>query len=291
MDEEQELAASRMAAAQRGKQARKEAKEQKDASSKVAAAQKGKKARQQKKAEAGAATTVQASVRGRTARKQMDGSSQRFFTPAEVASHNRADDLWVSLFQKVLDLTKLVADNPGHLVEPLVDFAGEDISHWFDPVTKKVKTYIDPTTELEVPFVPQGTFLHCAPAMPTADWSSAIKKTWWTDSTYAIGMLTEKTRKIKLFNMLTKQETTLEVCKEETLKEIERRYLGHNKHSGSYTWKRTDQDKVARLLDMGETLEANGIPDEDLQFDLLDMDADEYIPVIHLYFADDLTVA
>ena len=40
-----------------------------------------------------------------------------------------------------------------------------------------------------------------------------------------------------------------------------------------------------------KTLEVNGIPDEDLQFDMLDIDPDSFVPVIHLYFADDLTVA
>ena len=48
---------------------------------------------------------------------------------------------------------------------------------------------------------------------------------------------------------------------------------------------------VARLLNMRETLEMNGIPDEDLQFDMLDIDPDSFVPVIHLYFSDDLTVA
>ena len=35
-----------------------------------------------------------------------------------------------------------------------------------------------------------------------------------------------------------------EVCSEETLEEIQRRYLAYNQHSGSYTWKRTDQNNV-----------------------------------------------
>lgn len=137
-----------------------------------------------------------------------------------------------------------------------------------------------------------GEFLHCPPPMPTIDWSSNIGKPWWkNEKAYKKGNLTAKTRKIKLYNMLTKQETTIEVCSEETLEEIQRRYMAYNKHSGSYTWKRTDQDKVARLLNMRETLAANGIPDEDNQFDLLNLDPDSWIPIIHLYFSDDLTVA
>ncbi len=40
-----------------------------------------------------------------------------------------------------------------------------------------------------------------------------------------LGRLTAKTRRIKLLNMLSRQETTLEVCFEETLNEIQRRYM------------------------------------------------------------------
>jgi len=291
MDAEQDVAASRMAAAQKGKKARAEVKEQKDAASKVAAAQKGKQARAERKQQKGAATSVQARHRGNLERKKAEASGQRYYTPAEVAMHNRADDLWVSMFQKVYNLTTLVADNPGHLVMPIVEAAGTDITHWFDSVTKEVRTYIDPETELEVPFTPMGEFLHCPPPMPTIDWSSNIGTPWWKSKKNCIGSLTAKTRKIKLYNMLTKQETTIEVCSEETLEEIQRRYMAYNKHSGSYTWKRTDQNKVARLLNMRETLAANGIPDEDKQFDLLNLDPDAWIPIIHLYFSDDLTVA
>ena len=80
------------------------------------------------------------------------------------------------------------------------------------------------------------------------------------------------------------------MCCEETLEEIQRRYLVHNGHSASYTWKRTDTSGT-RLLDMRSTLDANGIPDESVQFDALDIDSDAFIPMIHLYFSDDLTVA
>ena len=98
MDAEQELAASRMAAAQKGKKARQEAKEQREAASKVAAAQRGKQARAQKVQESKAATTIQARTRGKRERAKAQKVGQRYYTPAEVASHNRADDLWLSFF-------------------------------------------------------------------------------------------------------------------------------------------------------------------------------------------------
>lgn len=57
-----------------------------------------------------------------------------------------------------------------------------------------------------------------------------------------IGSLTSKTRKIKLQNMLTKHEDTLEVAQEETINEILDRYLEINQHCASYTWKRLGKE-------------------------------------------------
>ena len=129
------------------------------------------------------------------------------------------------------------------------------------------------------------------PAEPDASWSTAIETPWWKDKAYVLGSLTKKTRKVKLLNMLSRQETTIEVCSEETLNEIQRRYLGYNAHAQSYTWKRTDSKAVGRVLDMRKTLEENGIADDMPSFDKLNIDEDFYIPVLHLYFSDDLTIA
>ena len=42
-------------------------------------------------------------------------------------------------------------------------------------------------------------------------------------------------------------------------------------------------------LDMNKTLQQNGISDETEAFYELNMDEDEFLPAIHLYFNDDLT--
>jgi hypothetical protein len=42
---------------------------------------------------------------------------------------------------------------------------------------------------------------------------------------------------------------------------------------------------------MDKTLEENDIPDETEEFIELGLDEDSYIPAIHLYYNDDLTVA
>ena len=73
---------------------------------------------------------------------------------------------------------------------------------------------------------------------------------------------------------------------EESLNEVLDRYLEINAHAASYTWKR-----LGKVLDMSLNLEQNGIPDEREELVELGIQDDEYIPAIHLYFNDDLTIA
>ena len=46
----------------------------------------------------------------------------QFFTPHEVAVHNAPDDLWMSWLGKVYNLTPLVAQLKGELIEFLFNF-------------------------------------------------------------------------------------------------------------------------------------------------------------------------
>jgi len=77
-----------------------------------------------------------------------------------------------------------------------------------------------------------------------------------------------------------------QVCAEETMHEILKRYLPYNSHAASYTWK-----FFGNSLDMNKTLEGNGVTDEGGDFFDLRMDEDEFLPPISLYFNDDLTEA
>ena len=86
--------------------------------------------------------------------------------------------------------------------------------------------------------------------------------------------------------MLTTHEDILEVASEESINEILDRYLEINTHAASYTWKR-----LGRELDMNKNLSQNDIPDETEELLELGIDLDDYIPAIHLYFDDDLTIA
>ena len=93
-----------------------------------------------------------------------------YFTKRQVGDHNAADDCWISLNGKVLDLTSLIVANRGSLAQPLIAAAGEDISFWFDKKTGDVKTFIDPDRNLRMPYTPMGRFLHVPPPEPSSDW-------------------------------------------------------------------------------------------------------------------------
>jgi hypothetical protein len=212
-----------------------------------------------------------------------------FFTEGEVAIHNSYDDCWVSVFENVFDLTELIADNRGEMTRPLEKAAGQNISHWFDSESREVKTHIDPVRNIRLPYTPEGRFVHVPP--PDArEWDTSLEKPWWKDEKFIVGKLTAKKRLIKIMNMLTKTEDTVYTCQEETVAEIQNRYVEYNKHSDSYTWKALIDGEFV-VLDVEKTLEENGVPDETENFYQLGLDDDFYVPTLHLYFNDDLTYA
>jgi len=211
---------------------------------------------------------------------------KRYYTSADVAKHSSPHDCWVSYFGKVYDLTPLLAEYEGTLAQPIIQAAGTDISHWFDQDTKQPRTHIDQTSQLTEVYCPWGRYVHVPPPGPKANVTSDVSTPWWEDPRYYIGKSASRTRKVTLVNLLTKQKNTLEVPVDETVEEIRTRYLVHNAHAGSYTWKR-----LGKVLNMSKTLEENGMKDETDEFLSLGIDPDDHIPVIHLYFDDDMTEA
>ncbi|KAJ1569313.1 Cytochrome b5 domain-containing protein 1 [Nowakowskiella sp. JEL0078] len=218
----------------------------------------------------------------------------KYFTPSEVETHNSNDDLWLSWLGSVYNLTPLAEAYRGNpLMVPILKNAGKDISHWFDPKTQSIKMHIHPLTGVLCSYTPEGRFLHIPPPLPRADAheyknieNNSTFTPWWLDSSYRIGRLSQKTRKVKIINTLTRDEHVIEVCSEEKLSAIQERYLSYNSHAKGYMWKR-----LCSLLDMSLTLEQNGIKSESEQFDTLGLDEDQWLPALHLYFSDDLTVA
>lgn len=206
--------------------------------------------------------------------------------------------------------------------------------------------------------------------------AAAAGTVWWRDPLLRVGALTAAPRRVRVRNVLTQQEDEVEVAGEETVGEVQERYLRVNAHAGSYTWKalvrvggggrgrredggrgtepgitafrgagqgrgyqsvvrvggrppqlllRCPQRTRWRLLrhaappphprpppaprarrqvrcgrgaapewaelDMARTLADNGLPDEAGSYEDAGLAGDEAVPVLHLYWNDDLTVA
>jgi Cytochrome b5-like Heme/Steroid binding domain len=110
---------------------------------------------------------------------------QQIYTPEEVAVHNIAEDCWVSIFDKVYDVTELIAENRGVLADPIIRSAGCSISDWFDEKTRDVKTYVDPKRNIVVPYTPHGRFIHVPSSEPSDE--DIVETPWWLDNRYIIG--------------------------------------------------------------------------------------------------------
>ena len=124
------------------------------------------------------------------------------------------------------------------LCKPIIDFAGKDVSHWFNPATKEPKTRISSKTGYREYYCPNGRFLHVTSNTPSnVSEPQYEEKPWWRDESLIIGKCTEKSTKIQIINMLTHQRDIIEVPVEETINEILQRYKMINDHAGSYIWK------------------------------------------------------
>lgn len=75
----------------------------------------------------------------------------------------------------------------------------------------QVKTHVHPVTGCTVPYVPMGRFIHVPPPCPRSDWANNFGKPWWRNEAYCVGILSEKTRWIRVINTLTLQEQAIEV--------------------------------------------------------------------------------
>lgn len=216
-----------------------------------------------------------------------DYKKKRYYTWADIEPHSFSHDLWVVLFGRVLDLTELVQSNiHSPLCQPLIDFAGKDVSHWFNSNTKEPKTRVDPNSARRVFYCPNGRYLHIPTDLPGTDDEPFEEIPWWRNEKHVIGNLTQKSRKVRIVNMLTHHTDIVEVPSEETVDEIQDRYCLVNDHAPSYTWKTF----TIKPLDMEGTLEENEIVDDTDRYEALNIPENKwYVPPILIYFNDDLT--
>jgi cytochrome b involved in lipid metabolism len=69
---------------------------------------------------------------------------RRYYILSELQTHNSPNDIWVSFFDDVYDLTELVQKNRNKPeVEPLIEAAGRDITSWFDEKTREPRTFVN----------------------------------------------------------------------------------------------------------------------------------------------------
>ncbi|XP_059475524.1 cytochrome b5 domain-containing protein 1 isoform X2 [Neocloeon triangulifer] len=179
----------------------------------------------------------------------------KFFMEKEVAEHSRSSDLWLVVFGRVLDVTPLVhAVGPdAEEMRPILRFAGQDVSHWFDPHTQEFLRYTDVASGQRLPFD-----LHGVPPHVLDD---TMEPVWWRDE-------------------------RLQCCAEDTCEEIKRRYEALGLIVSGYAW---ICSLSGQELDPDKILEENGIIDESDLFERLCLPVDLHTPSILLVYRDTLT--
>ncbi|XP_076250890.1 cytochrome b5 domain-containing protein 1 [Rhynchophorus ferrugineus] len=206
------------------------------------------------------------------------------FAPFEVVIHNTPSNCWVSFLGKVFDISELIKQYDGQrCIKPLLAMAGKDIGHWFDPKTGDIQHYIHPETGVRVPYCPHGPLPDVSFIVPATSWRPLEKLPWWKDEKYQVGLLSKRVRPLRIINMLTLSEVTINVCCEDTFHRIMERYQLFNSDADSYVWRYIDKN-----IDMSKTLDENNIPDERDIFTEVGLPQNFYVPSIFLYYSDDL---
>ncbi|XP_029862905.1 cytochrome b5 domain-containing protein 1 isoform X1 [Aquila chrysaetos chrysaetos] len=157
----------------------------------------------------------------------------RWLLRREVAA--RAGQRWVSARGRGLRLGPFLRDRQGDpQLRPLLEAAGSDVSHWFDPQTGDPLTRVDPQSGLLCCCVPGGP--GGAPPEPRSDWAPPETPPWWEDPRLEVGRLTAAPQHLRLCNTLTGQEHVIEACGEQAGGLVERA-LPWNAHVGGYAWR------------------------------------------------------
>ena len=197
-----------------------------------------------------------------------------YYSLNELAQHNDSTDAWICLFGLIYDITPLV---PTGLFQQFVNHAGHDLSLFFDEQTHEPRTRIDPQTHQSVPLIDHLSAIQAHNSAP-----------FWQTTDYLIGRLIEHPRLIRLLHSFDPLHPhLLEVDDDETVGQIAKKFLAHNAHVFSYTW-RYD----GRTLDFHKTLRENGIDNDEVQHEKYIWRSNtDFHPTIVLHYTDDLTIA
>ena len=204
----------------------------------------------------------------------------KFYTKYDLSQFNTVNKAYLSLFQNVFDLTKVLKDNQTTKNNDSVfKHVGKDISFLFNPKTKNPYAMDNN--------IKTSSLTKYDNEMLYFNVKGKEGEPWFKDESLIVGRMTSREIKIRLVNTLNYLEHVLVVPIEETLDEICERYLRFNYHARSYTWKDID----GNVLDMRSTLVELGLSEnyENLEYVQVD-EEDIYIPSLYLYFNDDLTI-
>ena len=209
----------------------------------------------------------------------------KYFTKSDLESHCTSESAYVCIYNKIFDVTKPIQSTPRELgTENLLRNAGKDVSHFFHPLTNLPILKSDFLRETN-PSQRQNQLLHFDQNLMDSKPKQKITP-WFLDDSLQVGLLSSNEVLVRIVNMLTFDEDLLVVPVEETLTQICQRYLAHNYHAASYTWK----DIEHRKLTMAYTLQQNGILEDNLLMDYLHIpDKQRPITSIFIHFNDDLT--
>jgi cytochrome b involved in lipid metabolism len=200
-----------------------------------------------------------------------------FHTLNELAQHNDSIDAWICIFGNIYDITSLIKTTQGTpAYQQLIDYAGQDISSWFDEQTHEPRRRIDPQTYESVLLIKNLSIIE------------TLGTPFWQTKDFLIGRLANHPRYIRLIhNFAPTHPYLFEIAEEETVGQIAKKFLKYNSHIYSYIWRYN-----GRILDFNKTLTENGIPNEDSSHDQYGWRSDnENSPTILLCFSDDLTIA
>ncbi len=147
------------------------------------------------------------------------------------------------------------------LVQSIVSAAGTDVSHWFSK-DGELKTVHDLKSGLRRYQTPGDLpLLHAPPPHPVASFDMSFGDPWWRQEKLVVGTLTQKTRKLRVVNMLMSSSHVIDVCAEQKICDINDLYRAYNAHAGSYTWKKLNKQGKMEVLDYQKTLQENDLPD------------------------------
>lgn len=189
------------------------------------------------------------------------------YTRDEVVIHNSPDDIWVIVNDRVFDLKNLVLKRSESMndvsktflkffqwnlwyvrlqcLRLLVQFAGKDLSWCFNERGEPLQRINQ-----------HGNSLPVFP--PAYEKESEDSEFWWRN---IIGKITCIERRIRIINTLTRKTISMNVCDEDSIFDIQRKYAKRfNRNAGNYVWRKTSShDKSSGRLNLEKTLTQNGI--------------------------------